>query len=124
MPTLAFARLSPGVDFGAKDGPADLAFLIAAPAGGDATHLKLLTKLARALVKAGVHRRRCAPPSTRTRWSELVNDVGRRRPSPPPPPPRPPRRRRRGRRAGRGDRHRGRRRAAPRPPAAAAAWSR
>ncbi|GAA2116556.1 fructose-specific PTS transporter subunit EIIC [Nocardioides bigeumensis] len=51
-PTLAFARLSPGVDFGAKDGPADIAFLIAAPAGGDATHLQLLTKLARSLVKA------------------------------------------------------------------------
>ncbi|MCW2798103.1 MAG: system D-fructose-specific component (F1P-forming), Frc family / system [Nocardioides sp.] len=51
-PTLAFARLSPGVDFGAKDGPADLAFLITAPAGGDATHLQILTKLARALVKA------------------------------------------------------------------------
>ncbi|CUR53878.1 putative PTS system fructose-specific EIIABC component [metagenome] len=50
-PTLAFARLEPKVDFGAKDGPADLAFLIAAPAGGDATHLQLLTKLARALVK-------------------------------------------------------------------------
>ena len=51
-PTLAFVRLSPQVEFGAKDGPADLAFLIAAPAGGDATHLQLLTKLARALVKA------------------------------------------------------------------------
>ncbi|GAA2147934.1 fructose-specific PTS transporter subunit EIIC [Nocardioides koreensis] len=50
-PTLVFARLSPRVDFGAKDGPADLAFLIAAPAGGDTTHLQLLTKLARALVK-------------------------------------------------------------------------
>ncbi len=51
VPTLAFARLSPGTDFGAKDGPADLAFLIAAPMGGDATHLKVLTQLARALVK-------------------------------------------------------------------------
>src|SRR4051794_38718935 len=50
-PTLVFARLSPPVEFGAKDGPADLAFLIAAPAGGDASHLKLLAKLARALVK-------------------------------------------------------------------------
>ena len=29
-PTLGFARLSPPVDFGAKDGPADIAFLIAA----------------------------------------------------------------------------------------------
>ncbi len=51
VPTLAFARLQPATDFGAKDGPADLAFLIAAPAGGDATHLKVLTQLARALVK-------------------------------------------------------------------------
>jgi PTS system fructose-specific IIC component len=50
-PTLAFARLDPQVDFGAKDGPADLVFLIAAPAGGDADHLQILTKLARALVK-------------------------------------------------------------------------
>jgi fructose PTS system EIIBC or EIIC component len=50
-PTLAFARLDPPVDFGAKDGPADLAFLISAPAGGDADHLTILTKLARALVK-------------------------------------------------------------------------
>ncbi|HSE72756.1 MAG TPA: fructose PTS transporter subunit IIB, partial [Nocardioidaceae bacterium] len=51
VPTLAFARLSPKTDFGAKDGPADLAFLIAAPAGGDATHLQLLTQLARSLVR-------------------------------------------------------------------------
>ena len=50
-PTLGFARLSPAVDFGAKDGPADLVFLIAAPAGGDADHLTILTQLARALVK-------------------------------------------------------------------------
>jgi len=49
--SLAFARLAPSVDFGAKDGPADLVFLIAAAADGDADHLKLLTKLARALVR-------------------------------------------------------------------------
>src|SRR5947209_3575254 len=49
--SLAFARLSPPVDFGAPDGPADLAFLIAAPAQGDADHLTLLTALARALVR-------------------------------------------------------------------------
>ncbi|NCD18545.1 MAG: PTS lactose transporter subunit IIC, partial [Actinobacteria bacterium] len=49
--SLAFARLSTPVDFGAKDGPADLVFLIAAAEGGDADHLKLLTKLARALVR-------------------------------------------------------------------------
>ncbi|MEU6137560.1 fructose-specific PTS transporter subunit EIIC [Nocardioides sp. NPDC047086] len=50
-PVVAFARLSPPVDFGGKDGPADLAFLIGAPAGGDATHLTILTKLARALAR-------------------------------------------------------------------------
>ena len=50
-PTLAFVRMDPKVDFGAKDGPADLAFLIAAPEGGGSTHLQLLTQLARALVK-------------------------------------------------------------------------
>ncbi|TIC80897.1 fructose-specific PTS transporter subunit EIIC [Nocardioides sp. GY 10127] len=50
-PTLAFARLSPTVEFGAKDGAAQLVFLISAPDGGEATHLQLLTKLARALVR-------------------------------------------------------------------------
>ena len=49
--SLAFARLTPAVDFGAPDGPADLVFLIAAPAEGDADHLTLLTALARALVR-------------------------------------------------------------------------
>ncbi|MDO5697056.1 MAG: fructose-specific PTS transporter subunit EIIC [Dermatophilus congolensis] len=49
--SLGFARLSNPVDFGAKDGPADLVFLIAAAEGGGADHMKLLTKLARALVK-------------------------------------------------------------------------
>jgi len=49
--SLAFARLSPKVDFGAPDGPADLAFLIAAPEHGDADHLTLLTALARALLR-------------------------------------------------------------------------
>ncbi len=49
--TLGFARLAEPIDFGAKDGPADLVFLIAAPAAGDQEHLKLLTKLARALVR-------------------------------------------------------------------------
>jgi PTS system fructose-specific IIC component len=52
VPTLVFARLSPPVDFGAKDGPAELVFLIAAPEGGDNTHLQILTKLARALVRS------------------------------------------------------------------------
>ncbi|WP_422743175.1 PTS fructose transporter subunit IIABC [Mycobacterium sp. WMMD1722] len=49
--TIAFARLAPAVDFGAADGPADLAFLIAAPDSGGAEHMKLLSSLARALVR-------------------------------------------------------------------------
>ena len=50
-PTLAMARLSQSVNFGAKDGPADLIFFIAAPEGADQEHLKLLSKLARSLIK-------------------------------------------------------------------------
>lgn len=50
-PTLAFARLSRGVDFSGPDGDAQLVFLIAAPAEGGKTHLQILSKLARALVR-------------------------------------------------------------------------
>jgi fructose PTS system EIIBC or EIIC component len=49
--TIAFARLRPAVDFGAPDGPADLAFLIAAPESGGSEHMKLLSSLARSLVR-------------------------------------------------------------------------
>jgi PTS system fructose-specific IIC component len=49
-PSLVFGRTD-GIDWGAKDGPATLVFLIAAPeAGGDA-HMQMLPKLARALMK-------------------------------------------------------------------------
>ena len=51
QPSLGFARLSPTVDFNGPDGPADLVFMIAAAENGGADHMKLLTKLARALVK-------------------------------------------------------------------------
>ncbi|KLU11053.1 fructose-specific PTS transporter subunit EIIC [Kocuria sp. SM24M-10] len=50
-PTLVMARLAEGVPWGAKDGPADIVFFIAAPEGADQTHLKLLAKLARSLMK-------------------------------------------------------------------------
>ena len=50
-PTLAMARPNPAVSFGAKDGPADLTFFIAAPDGADQAHLKLLSTLARSLMK-------------------------------------------------------------------------
>lgn len=50
-PTLVMARLAPAVDFGATDAPADLIFLIAAPAGANQEHLTLLSALARSLVR-------------------------------------------------------------------------
>lgn len=51
VPTLAFARLAPGVDFGAPDGPADIVFLIAAPDTAAEAHLAILSKLARSLMQ-------------------------------------------------------------------------
>ncbi|MFE9174196.1 fructose-specific PTS transporter subunit EIIC [Streptomyces kebangsaanensis] len=51
-PTLAFGRSAAGIDFGAADGPADLIFLIAAPAGADDAHLAILSSLARQLMNA------------------------------------------------------------------------
>ena len=52
-PSLGFARLTGGVDFGAADGEsANLVFMIAAPAGADDFHLKLLAKLARGLMQS------------------------------------------------------------------------
>src|SRR5215210_2532457 len=74
QPSLAFARLAPKVDFGAPDGPADLVFLIAAPAHGDADHLTLLTALARALVRPEfvASRRAAATPADVV---ALVQDV-------------------------------------------------
>ncbi len=50
--TLAFARLSPKVDFGAADGPADICFMIAASEGSDDAHLTLLAMLARSLMRS------------------------------------------------------------------------
>ncbi|KJY36977.1 PTS fructose transporter subunit IIABC [Streptomyces katrae] len=50
-PSLAFGRSTRGVDFDAPDGrPADLIFMIAAPAGADDTHLRILAELARRLM--------------------------------------------------------------------------
>lgn len=50
-PSLAFGRSNDGVDYGAADGPARLVFLIAAPEGGDASHMTILASLARRLVR-------------------------------------------------------------------------
>lgn len=48
---LGLIRLATPVDFGAKDGPADLVIGIAAPQESESAHMKLLAKLSRALVK-------------------------------------------------------------------------
>lgn len=48
---LGLIRLSEPVDFGSSDGPADLVIGIAAPAGTDDQHLKLLAQLSRALIR-------------------------------------------------------------------------
>jgi PTS system fructose-specific IIA component len=50
VPSLAVGRVPAGVDVGAPDGPANLIFLIAAPASGGSEHLKILASLARRLV--------------------------------------------------------------------------
>lgn len=55
--TLAFARLAPPIDFGAPDGPADIVFLIAAPAGGEGDHLTPSDLAGSGARTPGVHRR-------------------------------------------------------------------
>ena len=86
-PTLVMARLSQAVDFGAKDGPADLIFFIAAPEGADQEHLKLLSKLARSLIKKDFTASlRAAGPRPRSSNSSKAPS----RTSPPPQPPQPP----------------------------------
>ncbi|MGK2881759.1 MAG: PTS fructose transporter subunit IIABC [Mycobacterium sp.] len=72
--SIGFARLDPAVDFGAPDGPAQLVFLIAAPDGAGAEHMKLLSSLARALVRpAFVESLRTAGSAEQV--VALVNDV-------------------------------------------------
>ena len=75
-PSLAFGRSRSRVDFGAGDGPADLIFLIAAPADGGAEHMTILASLARRLVHGSFLEslRSLASP---TEVAELINrEVG------------------------------------------------
>lgn len=49
--SVAFARSSDGIDFGGdSEQPSTLVFLIAAPAGGDDLHIRLLSRLSRRLI--------------------------------------------------------------------------
>ncbi|MFD6919471.1 fructose-specific PTS transporter subunit EIIC [Streptomyces sp. NPDC059944] len=73
-PTLAFGRKAAGIDFGAPDGPADLIFLIAAPAGADDAHLTILSALARQLTNAEFTTALRAVDDTRTAAALIRGD--------------------------------------------------
>lgn len=82
-PTLAFGRPAEGIDFGAPDGPADLIFLIAAPAGADDAHLTILSALARRLMDPDFTAALRAATDPAATASVISGDT----PPPPPPPP-------------------------------------
>ncbi|MGW1883370.1 PTS fructose transporter subunit IIABC [Streptomyces sp. NPDC001970] len=74
-PTLAFGRAPSGIDFGAPDGPADLIFLIAAPAGADDAHLTILSSLARRLMNEDFTSALRATPSPATAAALISGDI-------------------------------------------------
>ena len=85
MPNLArlfglFARLDRPIDFEALDGqPVDLIFLLLAPEGAGADHLKALARVAR-LLRDPPSPTSCAPRTTRKRFTRCWRC---RRPAPP-----------------------------------------
>jgi fructose PTS system EIIA component len=74
-PTLAFARSTGGVDFGAADGPAHLIFLIAAPEGGGPAHMTILAALARRLVHASFREALAAAPDAQAVVDVVTKEV-------------------------------------------------
>ncbi|WFN94491.1 fructose-specific PTS transporter subunit EIIC [Gordonia sihwensis] len=81
--TLAMARLTRKAEFGAPDGPADIVFLIAAPEGAAGEHMKVLSSLARALVRPDfVAALRAAPDAAAV--VDLVNEAVEGKPAPAP----------------------------------------
>jgi fructose PTS system EIIBC or EIIC component len=72
-PSLVFGRSADGIDWGAKDGPATLVFLIAAPESGGDAHMQMLPKLARALMKKDFK----AALAAATSEAEVVDIVSR-----------------------------------------------
>ena len=89
-PALVFGRSSDGIDWGAKDGPATLVFLIAAPEGGGDAHMQMLPKLARALMKKDF-KAALAAATTEAEVVEIVEaqvalDPPKAAPAPPPRP--------------------------------------
>lgn len=73
-PSLVFGRATDGIDWGAKDGPATLIFLIAAPEGGGEAHMQVLPKLAKALMDKDFR----AALERATTEAEVVEIVGDR----------------------------------------------
>ena len=72
-PSLVFGRATDGIDWGAKDGPATLVFLIAAPEGGGEAHMQMLPKLARALMKKDF-KAALAAATSEAEVARIVND--------------------------------------------------
>lgn len=73
-PSLVFGRASEGIDWGAKDGPAQLIFMIAAPADGGDAHMQMLPKLARALMKKDF-KEALANATTEAEVVDIVNNA-------------------------------------------------
>ena len=73
-PSLVFGRSADGIDWGAKDGPANLIFMIAAPADGGDAHMQMLPKLARALMKKDF-KEALANATSEAEVVEIVNDA-------------------------------------------------
>lgn len=72
-PSLVFGRPTEGIDWGAKDGPATLVFLIAAPEGGGEAHMQVLPKLAKALMDKDF-RAALEAASTEAEVVDIVNE--------------------------------------------------
>lgn len=72
-PSLVFGRSADGIDWGAKDGPATLVFLIAAPEGGGEAHMQVLPKLAKALMDQDF-RAALEAATTESEVVEIVNE--------------------------------------------------
>ncbi|GAA0316543.1 PTS sugar transporter subunit IIA [Kineococcus aurantiacus] len=77
VPSLAIGRVvdGAGIDWGAEDGPANLVFLIAAPAEGEADHLQILAQLARKLVHVSFRQSLLEAPDAAAVASTVMKEV-------------------------------------------------
>lgn len=70
-----FARLERPIDFDSIDGePVDVLFLLLAPEGAGADHLKALARIARALREPGIHERIRAARDANALYAVLTQD--------------------------------------------------